>query len=89
MNYKSALFIVLAFGMVSCQSDKNPVATESFRIQEPKIILKKTNEQKDFGGFSQKARPDLSLVDEIQFHEAEGSFNILYTIDIRQGLGCH
>ena len=45
--------------------------------------MKKTNEQKDFGGFSQKARPDLSLVDEIQFHEAEGAVNILYPSSCR------
>ena len=84
MKHISIPIIVLFFGMVSCQSDKKSVQTkEDFRIQEPQIVLKKTNDKKGFNAFSQKVTPDLGLADEIQFQEAPATFNILYNVNCK------
>ena len=70
---------VLFFGMVSCKSDNKTVTPDGFRIQEPKILLKKNSELRGFSGFSKQAAPELLLEDEIQFQEAAGSFTLSYT----------
>lgn len=85
MNYRSALFLVLFFGMVSCQSDNKSKTTEDFRIQEPQVVSKKTNDKKAFNAFSQQVKPDIAISDELQFQEAEGSFSILYNSHCRFG----
>ena len=85
MKYILSPLIVLLFGIVSCSSDKKSLSSEDFRIREPRIVLKKTNDQKNFGAFSQQVKPDLTLADEIQFEESEGSFNILYNTHCRFG----
>lgn len=83
MKYKLTLAFVLAFGIVSCGSDKNAVTTDTFRIQEPQIVFKKTKEQKGFSAFSQQVKPDLTIADEIQFQDGENAFNVLFNINCR------
>lgn len=83
MKYVSIPVLVLFFGMVSCQSDKKTTKAEEFRIQEPKIVLKKSNDHKNFNAFSQQVKPDLTLADELQFQEEAGKFNILYNVSCR------
>ena len=83
MKHVSIHILVLCFGMISCHSDKKVTKNEEFRIQEPRIVLKSSNERKSFNTFSQMVKPDLTLVDEIQFQEEAGSFSVLYNASCR------